>query len=140
MSKSRVIVLAVVVEGRSKSQVARDYQVSRYWVQQLVNRFHAEGDAMFEPRSRRPLSNPSRISPELEDRIVELRKELDDLGAGAVTIGWHLEQETGAAAPAISTIWRVLTRNGFVTPQPRKRPKSSYVRFEADQPNASSKP
>ena len=38
-------------------------------------------------------------------------------------------------APAVSTIWRVLTARGFVTPQPHKRPKSSYVRFAAEQPN-----
>ena len=29
----------------------------------------------------------------------------------------------------------MLTRRGFVTPQPRKRPKASYTRFQADQPN-----
>jgi transposase InsO family protein len=35
----------------------------------------------------------------------------------------------------VSTIWRILTARGFVTPQPHKRPKSSYVRFQAAQPN-----
>jgi transposase InsO family protein len=33
--------------------------------------------------------------------------------------------------PAVSTIWRVLTRRGFVTPQPQKRPRSSWIRFQA---------
>jgi transposase InsO family protein len=47
---------------------------------------------------------------------------------------FHLERRLGQA-PSVSTIWRVLTRRGFVSPQPHKRPKSSYVRFEADQPN-----
>ena len=32
-------------------------------------------------------------------------------------------------------IWRILSRRGFVTPQPQKRPKSSFIRFEAEQPN-----
>jgi hypothetical protein len=36
MSKARLIITAVVVEGRSKSEVARDYDVSRFWVQQLL--------------------------------------------------------------------------------------------------------
>ena len=40
-----------------------------------------------------------------------------------------------AALPSIATIWRNLSRRGFVTPQPHKRPRSSYVRFEADMPN-----
>ncbi len=35
----------------------------------------------------------------------------------------------------MSTIWRVLKRRGFITPQPHKRPKSSYIRFEACLPN-----
>ncbi|MGA7050691.1 MAG: helix-turn-helix domain-containing protein [Mycobacterium sp.] len=54
MSKAQLVITAVVLEGRSKSQVARDYDVSRYWVQQLVHRYEAEGAAAFTPRSRRP--------------------------------------------------------------------------------------
>jgi hypothetical protein len=38
MSKAQLVITAVVLEGRSKSGVARDYDVSRYWVQQLVKR------------------------------------------------------------------------------------------------------
>src|SRR5450631_1593734 len=34
-----------------------------------------------------------------------------------------------------ATVSRHLTRAGLVTPEPRKRPKSSYIRFQADQPN-----
>jgi transposase InsO family protein len=136
MSLARLVVTAVLVEGRSKSEVARDYGVSRRWVIELVKRFHAEGDAGLEPRSRRPRSSPQRISSELEDEIVALRKELDRDGhdAGAHTIAFHLAERHGTA-PAPATIWRVLTRRGFVTPQPQKRPKSSYVRFEAEMPN-----
>jgi transposase len=58
MSKARLVITAVVVEGRSKSEVARDYDVSRYWVHQLVKRYQAEGEAAFEPRSRRPHTSP----------------------------------------------------------------------------------
>jgi transposase InsO family protein len=67
---------------------------------------------------------------------VAIRKDLDRNGheAGAATIAFHLEQRHGRA-PAVSTIWRILSQRGFVTPQPRKRPKSSYVRFAAEQPN-----
>ena len=36
MSKAQLVITAVVLEGRSKSEVARDYDVSRTWVQQLV--------------------------------------------------------------------------------------------------------
>ena len=35
MSKAQLVITAVVLEGRSKSDVARDYDVYRRWVQQL---------------------------------------------------------------------------------------------------------
>jgi transposase InsO family protein len=136
MSMSRVVVTAVVVEGRSKSAVARDYGVSRRWVQILVARYLAEGDAAFEPRSRRPRSSPRQTSQAVEDAIVAWRKQLTEAGhdAGAETIAWHLRQQAGSA-PSPATIWRILSRRGFVTPQPHKRPRSSWHRFEAEQPN-----
>src|SRR5205085_3742213 len=72
----------------------------------------------------------------VEDEIVGIRKELSRAGheAGAATIAAHLERRHGRS-PAVSTIWRILTDRGFVTAQPHKRPKSSYIRFAADQPN-----
>lgn len=136
MGMAQLIVTAVKVEGRSKSEVARAYGVSRRWVIILTQRYEAEGDAGLEPRSRRPQRSPLRTSMEVEDEIVEIRKVLDRDGheAGAATIAFHLERRHGHA-PAVSTIWRILTARGFVTPQPHKRPKSSYVRFQAEQPN-----
>jgi transposase InsO family protein len=144
MSKARLIITAVVDEKRTKSAVARDYDVSRYWVQQLVARYAAEGEAAFEPRSRRPHSSPHAVPAAVEDEIVRLRKELSRQGldAGADTIRTHLARRTprsqtssATAPPSVSTIWRILTRRGFVIPQPQKRPRSSWHRFEAEQPN-----
>lgn len=45
MSKAQLVIAAVVVEGRSKSDVARDDGLLRYWVQQLVKRYKTEGAA-----------------------------------------------------------------------------------------------
>ena len=69
-------------------------------------------------------------------QVIELRRRLcaEGLDAGPVTIGWHLEQE-GLKAPASSTIRRILRHAGLIVPEPRKRPRSSYTRFEAAQPN-----
>jgi transposase InsO family protein len=136
MSMARVVITAVVVEGRSKSEVARDYGVSRQWVQKLVARYQLEGNAAFEPHSRRPHRSPHRTTVEVEDAIIALRKQLVEAGldAGAETIAWHLARDSGAS-PSVATIWRVLSRRGFVVPQPHKRPRSSWRRFEADLPN-----
>jgi len=136
MSMARIVIMAVVLEGRTRSEVAREYGLSRRWVQKLVARYRVEGEAAFEPRSRRPRSNPRSIGAEVEDAIVALRKQLIEAGhdAGAETIAWHM-REHGLPAPAVATIWRVLRRRGFVIPQPHKRPRSSWRRFVADLPN-----
>jgi transposase InsO family protein len=136
MGMAQLVVASVLEEGRSKSEVARTYGVSRRWVITVVQRYLADGPAGLEPRSRRPRRSPKRTPAHIEDEIVAIRKELAKAGheAGAATIAFHLERRHGHT-PAISTIWRILVARGFVTPQPHKRPKSSYVRFAAEQPN-----
>jgi transposase InsO family protein len=136
MSTARLVITAVTVEKRPVSEVACSYGVARSWIYTLLARYRAEGEAAFEPRSRRPKTSPRAISADTADLIVRLRKELTDQGldAGPVTIAWHLERHHQArVSPA--TISRYLTRRGLVTPEPRKRPKSSYIRFQAEQPN-----
>jgi transposase InsO family protein len=138
MSKAQLVITAVMVEGRSKSAVARDYDVSRYWVQQLCQRYQREGPAAFAPHSRRPHHNPRAVDTTVEEAIVRLRKTLTKRGydAGADTIATHLAADaTITHIPAVSTIWRILHRRGFVTPQPHKRPRSCWKRFQADMPN-----
>jgi transposase InsO family protein len=136
MSLARLVVTAVRIEGRTKAEVARDYGVSPRWIYELCRRYDAQGDAGLEPRSRRPRSSPSRTPVAIEEEIVELRKDLADRGldAGAHTISFHLTKRHGTA-PSVATIWRILSRLGFVTPQPKKRPRSSFIRFCAEMPN-----
>jgi transposase InsO family protein len=136
MDLARYVVDAVVVEGRSYREVARAHGVSKSWVGKLVGRFRAGGYPAIEPRSRAARRIPHRTPDALEDEIVALRKELAELGvdAGAQTIHYHLGTRH-EAVPSVSTIWRVLRRRGFVTPQPHKRPRSSWIRFEAQLPN-----
>ena len=111
MSKARLIITAVVLEGRSQAEVARDYQVSKGWVSRLVARYRAEGDTAFEPRSRRPKTSPTAISPDVVELIVTLRHDLvgQGLDAGPDTIHWFLEHHH-ATTVSVSTIARTLTR------------------------------
>jgi len=76
MSKARLVITAVVTEGRSQGEVARAYGVSQGWVSRLVARYRAEGEAAFEPRSRRPKTSPRAIPHDVADLIIQLRKEL----------------------------------------------------------------
>jgi transposase InsO family protein len=136
MSRARLVITAVVVEGRGVREVARDYDVSPGWVSRLVARYRDEGDAAFEPRSRRPHHSP-RVTPAATvEMILDLRRRLVAAGddAGPETIRWHLAHDHGVSLSA-ATIGRYLHRAGLVTPQPHKRSRSSYVRFQAEQPN-----
>jgi transposase InsO family protein len=136
MSKAKVIALSVVVQGLSKAEAARRYDVSWQWVHTLVSRYQAGGLEAVEPRSRRPHTNARATPDGLRERIVEIRKQLDadGLDAGPVTIAAHLAAE-GTTAPSTSTIGRILHQAGLVVPAPKKRPRSSLRRFQADQPN-----
>jgi transposase len=60
MSKARLVITAVVLEGRTQAEVARTYGVSKGWVSKLIARYNTEGEAAFEPRSRRPTTSPRR--------------------------------------------------------------------------------
>ena len=136
MSKARLVITAVLIEGRSQSQVARDYGVSQSWISRLIKRYTYEGDAAFEPRSRRPHTSPNRLPQATIDLIVALRTELTGKGldAGPHTIAWHLEHHHRTHV-SVASISRHLTAAGLVEPTPQKRPKSSYIRFAAEQPN-----
>jgi transposase InsO family protein len=136
MDLARYVVDAVVVEGRTYREVAAAHGVSKSYVGKLVGRFREGGYDAIAPRSRAPKRIPHRCPDELEDEIVALRKELSDLGldAGALTIHYHLSTRH-TSVPSVSTIWRVLRRRGFVVPEPHKRPRSSWIRFEAQLPN-----
>ena len=136
MSKARLIITAVVVEGRSQASVARDYGVSKGWVSKLIARYRAEGDSAFEPRSRRPHTRPDATPAATVALILELRRRLaaEGLDAGADTIRWHLEHHHRLTISR-ATIYRIIRRAGLVTAEPKKKPRASYIRFQAEQPN-----
>lgn len=67
MSKTRLVITAVVVQNRPVAQVAAEYGVSRSWLYELLARYRQEGDAVFE------------------------KLATTGLDSGPDTIRWHLE-------------------------------------------------
>jgi transposase len=124
MSKARLIITAVIIEGRSQHEVARVYGVNQSWVSRLVARYRAEGEAAFQPRSRRPHTSPTAIPPATVTLITELRDKLTTAGldAGPDTIAWHLAHHHSTRVSA-ATISRYLTRLGLVTHSPPSAPR-----------------
>lgn len=138
MELAAFVVQAVLVEKRSVREVARAHGVSKTWLYELLARYHADGDQGLIARSKRPHRSPARVPETVEDEIVSIRKQLTEFGveAGPDTIHTHLTNAHNGIAPcSVSSVWRILTRRGFITPEPHKRPRSSYVRFEATLPN-----
>src|ERR1022692_3065812 len=85
MSKARLVITAVTVEKRPVREVARSYGVARSWIYALLARYRAEGEAAFEPRSRRPKTSPSAIGDSVVELIVRLRKDPGGAGPRART-------------------------------------------------------
>jgi transposase InsO family protein len=136
VSKARLVITAVTVEHRPVAEVAASYRLSRQWIYKLLARYRAEGDAAFEPRSRRPHRQPTSLPASTVELIIRLRHQLTDQGldAGPHTIAWHLAEHHRLQV-SVASIWRALKRAGLVTPEPKKKPKAAYVRFAAEQPN-----
>ena len=136
MSKSNVIVLSVVQQGLSASQAAVKFGVSKRWINKLRVKYHSGGRDSLMPISKRPRKSPNRTTEAMENRIVALRLELVgagfDAGPGSIVARLKL---SGRKAPAISMIRSMLDKHQLIVPQPKKRPRSSYIRFEAEQPN-----
>jgi transposase InsO family protein len=136
MNKARLIITAITIEKLTQNEVARRYGVSQSWVSKLVTRFEQEGEAALTPKSQRPHTSPTAHDTTTTELILTLRTELSEQGhdAGAHTIAWHLATHHNLTIhPA--TIWRCLKKHGAITPQPQKRPRSSYIRFQAELPN-----
>jgi transposase InsO family protein len=135
VAKYEILIKAVTIQGMSYGQAAAHYGVSKTLVHKLHHRWLSEGEAAYEPRTRRPRSTPNRTPEPIRQRVIQLRDQLaaQGLDAGADTIAAHLTREKIELSR--TTIWRILTATGKVTAQPQKRPRSSWQRFAADRPN-----
>ena len=123
MDVGRYLVEAHLKEGRSVASLARDHGLDRSWIYKLLARYEREGEAGLSPRSRRPHSSPTAVSRARRADRRDTQRALRGHDYGSETIQVHLERER-SDVPSVSSIWRVLKRRGFITPQPQKRPKS----------------
>ena len=135
MNKSHVIVLSVIEQGLTKKQAADKYGVSIRWINILLARYRSSGLDGLHPKSRRPGRSPTKTNDEMVQRILSIRFELTEAGMdnGPKSIHWQISQSS--QAPSKTTIWRILKAHGAIEEEPKKRPRNSYIRFQADQPN-----
>lgn len=137
MGLERYVVDAVLIEKRSPTDVARAHGISRSWLYRLIARVSRGGYEALAPQSRRPRGSPRAVGETMVATVLQLRRDLLAAGhdAGPQTIWHHVAGRLAQPTPSRSSIWRILRRHGLITPQPHKRPRSSFVRFEASLPN-----
>ena len=121
-----------VAAGVPVIQVAARYGVSRQSVHTWLRKYRESGLPGLADRSHRPASSPGRIASEVEAAICELRRAHP--GWGPRRLVHELTRKGVQPVPSRATVYRVLVRNGLVTPGVSKRRRSSYRRWERDGP------
>jgi len=131
------MLIATLPDDVQLASWCRQLGISRQTAYKWRARYRLEGPAGLEDRSRAARRPAGRISAELADRIVALRKWLGEAGLddGPASIWGWLHEHHVEEVPSEATIWRVLVRRGQIVPQPQKRPNVTYCRFERDRPN-----
>lgn len=127
------------VHGESAQSICRLLHCSTRWLRKWVNRYRSGDESWFEGKARVPLHSPTRTSSDVEQRVVEARKRLEQsryTQVGTLAIRYEL-QRTGIKPPAARTIDRILHKHGLTRKHQRKYvPKGKdYPGIEADKPH-----
>jgi transposase InsO family protein len=120
--------------GIAVTEIAEAFGVSRQSVHAWIRRYDEGGLAGLMDRSRRPESCPHQVSAEVETLVCELRREHPRWGPKR--LAHELARIEVGPVPSRMSVYRVLVRHQLIDPQPRKRPKDSYKRWERDAPMA----
>jgi transposase InsO family protein len=125
-------VLEVLVEGKTVSEVAVRFGVTRQSVHRWLRRYAAGGLGGLVDQSSKPVSCPHQMPVEVEAVIVELRG--DHPGWGPRTIASRLARQGVDPVPGRSSIYRCLVRHGLIDPKARRRRRADYKRWERCRP------
>ena len=129
--EQRYLAVREVLDGAKVTDVATRYGVDRRTVHRWLVRYATEGLGALSDRSSRPDRCPHQIPPEIEARIVALRRAHP--GWGPRTIGSKLRREM-EEPPSRSSIYRCLVRQRLISPKPRRRRLKDYKRWERSRP------
>lgn len=128
----RLLVTRVIEDGRPVAHVAKELGISRQCAHRWIARFRAEGEIGLRDRSSRPNHFPRRTPLEVEQRVLELRR---DQRRGQDWIG----PELGLPARTVSAILRrhqvpYLRECDPLTGEVIRASKTTTVRYERDRP------
>lgn len=137
-ARMQVAFLNLVEATGTVSAKCAQLGISRDTFYRYRRRFRERGVEGLLDVSSRPRSFPDATPQPMVDLIMRERAALGEGGwdNGARSIASRLRRCGVAQVPAARTVHRVLVREGLVDPQPAKRPRSSFHRFEHPRPNA----
>src|SRR6202158_5144231 len=125
-------VLAVIADGRTVTQVARDWDVARQTVHVWLERYEADGLEGLSNRSHRPGHCPHQMPAAVEAQLLEMRRAKPYWGARRLAL--ELARKGVQPAPSKSAIYRSLVRAGVIDPLQRQRRKETWKRWERAAP------
>ena len=125
-------VLAVIAEGRTVSEVARDWDVDRKTLHRWLARYEHEGLEGLNDRSRRPTRCPHQMPPLVEAMVLEMRRSKPFWGARRLAM--ELARKRVSPAPSESAVYRSLVRAGVIDPVRRRWRQEHWKRWERAAP------
>src|ERR1700758_2750826 len=99
-------VMAVLSDGRTVSEVARDWEVSRQPIHAWLARYEREGMEGMGNRSHRPTTCPHQMPALVEVQVLELRRHKPFWGPRRLVI--ELAKKGVNPVPSASAIYRSL--------------------------------
>src|SRR4030081_4088627 len=105
-------VLAVIGDGRTVSEVATDWGVSRRTMHRWLALYEGDGLEGLNNRSHRPARCPHQTSPGVEAMVLEMRRA--HAYWGARRIAFELARKHIQQAPSESAVYRCLVRAAVI--------------------------
>ena len=125
-------VLAVIGDGRTVSEVATDWGVSRRTMHRWLLRYEGDGLEGLNNRSHRPAQSPHQMPAAVEAMVLEMRRSRPYWGARR--IAFELARKRVEAAPSESAVYRCLVRAAVIDPISRQRRRETWKRWERGAP------
>ena len=125
-------VLAVIGDGRTVSEVATDWGVSRRTLHRWLLRYEGDGLEGLNNRSHRPAQSPHQMPPAVEAMVLEMRRA--HAYWGARRIAFELARKRVEPAPSESAVYRCLVRAAVIDPVSRQRRRETWKRWERGAP------
>jgi transposase InsO family protein len=125
-------VLAVIAEGRSVTEVAAQWKVSRQTLHAWLARYEVEGLEGLSDRSHRPVRCPHQMPAGLEARVLEMRRAHPFWGPRRILA--ELGRAKVSPLPSESAVYRCLVRAGVIAPVRRQRRAEAFKRWERAAP------